>query len=110
MEFLFTRLFVTLQEQNFDVLSLGVAPLSGLRTEPLCSRWHWLGAQIWKHGDRFYNFKGLRTFKSKFNPVWEPRYLAASGTLGPVSDRGSGIGPGKAAMLVCVGAVADCTA
>jgi phosphatidylglycerol lysyltransferase len=54
-----------------------------LRTEPLCSRWHWLGAQIWKHGDRFYNFKGLRTFKSKFNPVWEPRYLAASGTLGP---------------------------
>ncbi|MFZ2104934.1 MAG: bifunctional lysylphosphatidylglycerol flippase/synthetase MprF [Roseiarcus sp.] len=83
MEFLFTRLFVTLREQNFGVLSLGVAPLSGLRTEPLCSRWHWLGAQIWKHGDRFYNFKGLRTFKSKFNPVWEPRYLAASGTLGP---------------------------
>jgi phosphatidylglycerol lysyltransferase len=83
MEFLFTRLILTLKELNFDFLSLGVAPLSGLRTEPLCSRWHWLGAQIWKHGDRFYNFKGLRTFKNKFNPDWQPRYLAASGTLGP---------------------------
>jgi phosphatidylglycerol lysyltransferase len=30
-----------------------------------------------------YNFKGLRTFKGKFDPVWEPRYLAVSGSLGP---------------------------
>jgi phosphatidylglycerol lysyltransferase len=97
MEFLFTRLILALQERNFDVLSLGVAPLSGLRTEPLSSRWHWLGAQIWKHGDRFYNFRGLRTFKGKFNPVWEPRYLAASGTLGPfvaLADAVSLIGAG----------------
>jgi phosphatidylglycerol lysyltransferase len=83
MEFLFTRLILAMKELNFEVLSLGVAPLSGLRPEPLSSRWHWLGAQIWKHGDRFYNFKGLRTFKGKFNPVWEPRYFAASGTVGP---------------------------
>lgn len=83
MEFLFTRLILALSELDFDVLSLGVAPLSGLRAAPLSSRWHWLGAQIWKHGDRFYNFQGLRTFKGKFNPVWEPRYLAASGALGP---------------------------
>ncbi len=23
----------------------------------------------------FYNFKGLHTFKQKFNPEWQPRYL-----------------------------------
>jgi hypothetical protein len=32
---------------------------------------------------RFYNFQGLLTFKGKFDPIWEPRYLAASGWFGP---------------------------
>ncbi|MGD0186280.1 MAG: bifunctional lysylphosphatidylglycerol flippase/synthetase MprF [Roseiarcus sp.] len=83
MEFLFTQLILALKSEGFETLSLGVAPLSGVRREPLSSRWHWVGAQIWKHGDRFYNFQGLRMFKGKFNPAWEPRYLAASGTVGP---------------------------
>jgi phosphatidylglycerol lysyltransferase len=30
-----------------------------------------------------YNFQGLRLFKGKFHPNWEPRYLAASGSIGP---------------------------
>ena len=28
-------------------------------------------------------FAACRTFKSKFDPDWQPRYLAASGTVGP---------------------------
>jgi phosphatidylglycerol lysyltransferase len=83
MEFLFTQLILALKSEGFETLRLGVAPLSGVRRQPLSSRWHWVGAQMWKHGDRFYNFQGLRTFKGKFNPSWEPRYLAASGTVGP---------------------------
>ncbi|MEK4031648.1 phosphatidylglycerol lysyltransferase domain-containing protein [Methylocystis sp. IM2] len=83
MEFLFVKTILAVKERGFETLSLGVAPLAGVRPEPLSSRWHWIGAQIWKHGDRFYNFQGLRTFKNKFNPTWAPRYLAASGTVGP---------------------------
>ena len=30
---------------------------------------------------RFYNFQGLRAYKEKFNPMWEPRYLAYPGGL-----------------------------
>ncbi len=29
-----------------------------------------------------YNFQGLRAYKEKFNPVWQPRYLAYPGGLG----------------------------
>jgi phosphatidylglycerol lysyltransferase len=38
---------------------------------------------VWELGGPIYNFQGLRTFKNKFHPVWEPRYLAASGAIGP---------------------------
>ena len=58
-------------------------PFSGFGTHPLASRWHRLARFIWSHGHRFYNFQGLHAFKDKFDPVWEPRYLAASGAFGP---------------------------
>ncbi len=36
---------------------------------------------VYEHGEAFYNFQGLRAFKEKFDPVWEPRYLAYPGGL-----------------------------
>ena len=36
---------------------------------------------IWLRAVRSDNFQGLRTFKGKIDPVWEPCYLAASGWL-----------------------------
>ena len=43
--------------------------------------WTQLGSFVYRHGDRFYNFQGLRSYKEKFDPVWEPRYLAYPGGL-----------------------------
>jgi phosphatidylglycerol lysyltransferase len=83
MEFLFTRLIQRLRADGHASLSLGMAPLSGLEPRPLASRWHRIGNLIWRHGGILYNFQGLRLFKGKFGPVWESRYLAASGTVGP---------------------------
>jgi phosphatidylglycerol lysyltransferase len=83
MEFLFLKLILHFKEQSYGSFSLGVAPLSGLRTHRLAPRWHRLGRLIWAYGRRFYNFQGLRTFKNKFHPEWQPRYLAAPGSLGP---------------------------
>ena len=83
MEYLFTKLALHLKQQGFRSLSLGMAPLSGLTPTPLAATWHQIGHLLWRFGGLVYNFRGLRTFKNKFNPEWQPRYLAASGTLGP---------------------------
>jgi phosphatidylglycerol lysyltransferase len=82
MEFLFTQLALELKRSGFRRLSLGVAPLAGLASTPLSSAWHRVGGLVWRHGNKLYDFQGLRRFKNKFSPVWEPRYLAASGTVG----------------------------
>ncbi|AXF14498.1 hypothetical protein CUJ87_08850 [Paraburkholderia caledonica] len=84
MEYLFTQLALHLKQAGFRSLSLGIAPLSGMQPTPLASRWHRVAGIVWRFGGRFYNFRGLRAFKSKFQPHWEPRYLAASGSVGVV--------------------------
>jgi lysylphosphatidylglycerol synthetase-like protein (DUF2156 family) len=58
-----------------------MALLSGLAEErhaPLFAR---LGRLIYEQGTRWYNFSGLRKFKEKFSPDWEPRYLAARNAM-----------------------------
>jgi phosphatidylglycerol lysyltransferase len=37
--------------------------------------WHRIGAFVFRHGEHFYNFEGLRQYKEKFSPTWRPRYL-----------------------------------
>lgn len=81
MEYLFTQLALHLKDAGYQSLSLGMAPLSGMGPSPLASPWHRLAGFIWRFGGRFYNFRGLRGFKNKFAPRWEPRYLAASGSI-----------------------------
>ncbi|HEY8183629.1 MAG TPA: phosphatidylglycerol lysyltransferase domain-containing protein, partial [Thermoanaerobaculia bacterium] len=34
-----------------------------------------------RFGEHFYNFQGLRQYKEKFDPIWEPMYLASPGGL-----------------------------
>ena len=61
--------------------SLGMAPLAGLEEHRLAPLWNKLGALLFRHGEHFYNFQGLRAFLDKFDPTWEPRYLASPGGL-----------------------------
>jgi phosphatidylglycerol lysyltransferase len=83
MRFLFARVILHLKAAGFERLSLGMAPFSGLEQTPLSSLWHRIGGLLWSKGNRLYNFQGVRTFKEKFHPSWEPRYQAASGMVGP---------------------------
>ena len=68
--------------EGYARFNLGMAPLSGLETQVLAPVWSRIGNLLFKHGESFYGFQGLRAYKEKFNPVWEPRYLAAPARLG----------------------------
>jgi phosphatidylglycerol lysyltransferase len=83
MDFLFTRLLMMAKEQGYAFFDLGMAPLSGLAVHRLAPIWYRLGGLVFHRGERFYNFRGLRAFKEKFDPVWEPRYLCTAGGLDP---------------------------
>ena len=81
MDLLFIGLLTQARSEGFRWFSLGMAPLSGLPRHQLASRWSRLGGLIYRRGERFYHFEGLRAFKEKFNPEWRSRYLAYPGGL-----------------------------
>jgi phosphatidylglycerol lysyltransferase len=75
MEYLFLKLILWGREQGYRWFNLGMAPFSGLEAHHLAPFWSRLGALAYRYGEHFYNFQGLRQFKEKFDPTWEPRYL-----------------------------------
>jgi phosphatidylglycerol lysyltransferase len=79
MDFLFIELMLWSRAQGYRWFNLGMAPLAGLERHPLAPAWHRVGNFVFRHGEHFYNFEGLRRYKAKFDPVWEPRYLVAPG-------------------------------
>lgn len=84
MELLFTRVLLHFKAAGFASFSLGMAPLAGLSDSPMAPLWHKLGRAAFEHGNAFYNFHGLRAFKTKFDPVWRQRYMAVAGGLNPL--------------------------
>jgi phosphatidylglycerol lysyltransferase len=81
MDYLFIELMLWGRREGYRWFNLGMAPLSGLESHPLAPAWHRVGNFIFRHGEHFYNFDGLRRYKTKFAPLWEPRYLVARGGI-----------------------------
>jgi len=48
----------------------------------LAPAWAKAAALIFRHGETFYGFRGLRGYKEKFGPHWEPRYVAGPQGVG----------------------------
>lgn len=79
MDFLFVSLFQWAREQGFSTFNLGLSALSGVgehSDDPVVER----GLNfIYQNVNRFYNFRGLHSFKEKFHPIWSERYLVYPG-------------------------------
>jgi len=37
-----------------------------------------VGRLFFERGEDIYNFRGVRRYKDKYDPVWQPRYIAAA--------------------------------
>lgn len=81
MDYLFTAIMLWGKETGYAWFNLGMAPFSGIEASHVAPFWNRLGAFVFNHGEKVYNFHGLRQYKEKFDPVWSPRYLAAPGGL-----------------------------
>lgn len=79
MEFLFLSLIIHARDLGYASFSMGLAPLAGLEARPLSSAWPKIASMIYQLGGDIYNFQGLRAYKDKFKPRWEPRYMAVPG-------------------------------
>ena len=79
MEFLFVELMLRGAGQGYKWFNLGMAPLSGIETQRLAPLWSQAAGFAFRHGEQFYNFKGLRQYKEKFHPEWRAKYLAYPG-------------------------------
>ncbi len=82
MDFLFVQLMQWGRDQGYRWFNLGMAPLSGIESRRLAPMWARIGALLYRHGDAFYGFEGLRAYKDKFSPVWTARYIGAPPGLG----------------------------
>ena len=86
IELLLTEAVTAICESGASYVTLGLAPLA--RREAAHDEPGWLRMTLnfaAAHGRRFYNFRGLESFKAKFHPeTWEPVYAIADSARFPV--------------------------
>ncbi|MHB1271611.1 MAG: bifunctional lysylphosphatidylglycerol flippase/synthetase MprF [Rhodanobacter sp.] len=81
MDYLFVELMQWARAEGYHWFNLGMAPLAGLQNRRQAPLWNRFGALVFGRGERFYNFRGLQRYKDKFDPEWEPRYMAVPGGI-----------------------------
>jgi phosphatidylglycerol lysyltransferase len=76
MDFLFVSLFLHAKKEGFTRFNLGMAPLASVGRFQGAHARERLANVLFQHGENWYNFQGLRSYKEKFDPEWAPRYMA----------------------------------
>ncbi len=77
MDFLFVELLRWGTQNGYVAFDFGMAPLAGLEQRPLAPLMSRVGRLFFERGEEIYNFRGLRKYKDKYDPIWQPRYIAA---------------------------------
>ena len=80
MDFMIVSLLLEGQRLGYTRFNLGMAPLAEVGAQRDAHRRERMAYFLFRRGEQWYNFQGLRFFKQKFNPEWQPRYMAYQNT------------------------------
>lgn len=84
MDVLFIHIFEWAKNNGYRNCSLGMAPLANVGNCKHSFISERIIRYVYLYGNKKYNFKGLREFKSKFATNWEPKYLAYKKSFLPI--------------------------
>ncbi|NJR20081.1 MAG: DUF2156 domain-containing protein [Hyphomonadaceae bacterium] len=76
MDFLFAEMFLWAKAQGYGLFDLNTSPAAGVSFSKEAPILTTLATLAYEHGEKIYNFKGVRRFKSKFHPDWEDVFMA----------------------------------
>lgn len=79
MDFLLVGAIEWAQGAGYKRLDIGMTPLAGLSSARYAPALSKIGATIYDIGEDVYGFRGLRSYKAKFAPIWRPVFIAAPG-------------------------------
>ncbi|UQS87010.1 bifunctional lysylphosphatidylglycerol flippase/synthetase MprF [Nicoliella spurrieriana] len=75
MDGIFINLFQYSLDNKYQYFNLGMAPLSNVGRSRFSFIDEKIANLVYKYGQSFYSFQGLRSYKEKYVNVWVPRYI-----------------------------------
>jgi phosphatidylglycerol lysyltransferase len=76
MDFLLTSVMLHGKAAGYRTFNLGMAPLASVGQYRGARIGERLAGLLFRRGEHWYNFQGVRFYKQKFDPDWMPRYMA----------------------------------
>jgi phosphatidylglycerol lysyltransferase len=76
MDFLLVSTMLYGKNEGYQTFNLGMAPLASVGEHSGARMGERLAGILFRRGDHWYNFQGVRFYKQKFDPEWVPRYMA----------------------------------
>lgn len=78
LDFILLRLMRLARGRGVRRFDLGLTPTPDLAAENLSPTWRRVTPLLFRFGDHLSDYDALRSFKTRFSPVFEPRFLACT--------------------------------
>ncbi len=81
LDYLFVQLMLWGGAEGYEHFSFGTTPLTGAAAAALAPLWSRIAALPFRHREHFHDLRDLRAYVSRFQPQWQPRFIATPGGL-----------------------------
>ena len=75
MDALYIHMLLWAKEQGYKQFNMGMATLSNVGYNKYAYLREKFAAKVFENMNGIYSFQGLRNYKQKYHPDWEPRFL-----------------------------------